>query len=320
MTQYLVKRLLLFAPTVLLATLIIFVLMWIIPGDAAMMILTGEEGEGGRVSLEDVDRLRTELGLDRPIHVQYGVWLWDTLHGDLGTSIWYKIPVIDELKDRFTVTLELAVMAIIMAITVAVPLGVLSAVRQDTGIDYISRVFALIGIALPTFWIGILMLYGLIFFFGWLPPLGYVSLWEDPLTNLQQLVFPALAIAFHDLAFTARVTRSSMLEVMREDYMRTARAKGLNEWQVVGKHALKNALLPVITISGYQFGRLLGGVIIVEAIFAVPGAGALLIESIIHRDFVVIQGIILLTAVVVLTVNLVIDLFYGVLDPRIRYG
>ena len=320
MTQYFVKRLLLFAPTVLLATLIIFVLMWIIPGDAAMMILTGEEGEGGRVSLEDVDRLRTELGLDRPIHVQYGVWLWDTLHGDLGTSIWYKIPVIDELKDRFTVTLELAVMAIIMAITVAVPLGVLSAVRQDTGIDYISRVFALIGIALPTFWIGILMLYGLIFFFGWLPPLGYVSLWEDPLTNLQQLVFPALAIAFHDLAFTARVTRSSMLEVMREDYMRTARAKGLNEWQVVGKHALKNALLPVITISGYQFGRLLGGVIIVEAIFAVPGAGALLIESIIHRDFVVIQGIILLTAVVVLTVNLVIDLFYGVLDPRIRYG
>ena len=320
MTQYFVKRLLLFVPTILLATLIIFVLMWIVPGDAAMMILTGEEGEGGRVSLEDVDRLRAELGLDRPIHIQYGVWLWDMVRGDLGTSIWYKIPVIDELKDRFTVTLELAVMAIIMAFIVAVPLGVLSAVKQDTGIDYVSRVFALIGIALPTFWIGILVVYGLTFFFNWLPPLGYVSIWEDPLTNLQQLVFPAMTIAFHDLAFTARVTRSSMLEVMREDYMRTARAKGLSEWMVVGRHALKNALLPIITISGYQFGRLLGGVIIVEAIFAVPGAGALLIESIIHRDFVVIQGIILLTAAVVLTLNLVIDLFYGVLDPRIRYG
>ena len=320
MTQYFVKRLLLFVPTILLATLIIFVLMWIVPGDAAMMILTGEEGEGGRVSLEDVDRLRSELGLDRPIHVQYGLWLWNTMRGDLGTSIWYKIPVIDELKDRFTVTLELAIIAIVMAFIVAVPLGILSAVRQDTAIDYVSRVFALIGIALPTFWIGILVVYGLTFFFNWLPPLGYVSIWEDPLTNLQQLVFPAMTIAFHDLAFTARVTRSSMLEVMREDYMRTARAKGLSEWMVVGRHALKNALLPIITISGYQFGRLLGGVIIVEAIFAVPGAGALLIESIIHRDFVVIQGIILLTAAVVLTLNLVIDLFYGVLDPRIRYG
>jgi peptide/nickel transport system permease protein len=245
--------------------------------------------------------------------------VFNLLKGDLGTSIWYRIPVMDELKDRFVVSMELAVMAILMAFVAAVPLGVISAVKQDTKVDYVSRIFALIGIAMPTFWIGILMVYGLAYFFNWLPPLGYASLWEDPLTNLQQLVFPALALAFHDLAFTARVTRSSMLEVMREDYVRTGRSKGLRERTVIGRHALKNALLPVITVSGYQFGRLLGGVIIIESIFVVPGVGSFLIDSIIHRDFVVLQGVVLLTAAVVLFLNLVIDLFYGVLDPRIRF-
>jgi peptide/nickel transport system permease protein len=297
----------------------VFALFWVVPGDAAMMILTGEEGEGGRVNTEDIEQLRKELGLDRPIHVQYGEWVFNLLKGDLGTSIWYRIPVMDELKDRFLVSMELAVMAILMAFVAAVPLGVISAVKQDTKVDYVSRIFALIGIAMPTFWIGILMVYGLAYFFNWLPPLGYASLWEDPLTNLQQLVFPALALAFHDLAFTARVTRSSMLEVMREDYVRTGRSKGLRERTVIGRHALKNALLPVITVSGYQFGRLLGGVIIIESIFVVPGVGSFLIDSIIHRDFVVLQGVVLLTAAVVLFLNLVIDLFYGVLDPRIRF-
>ncbi len=319
MTQYIVRRLLLFIPTMILATVMVFALFWIVPGDAAMMILTGEEGEGGRVNTEDLEQLRKELGLDRPIHVQYGEWVFNLLKGDLGTSIWYRIPVMDELRDRFLVSMELAVMAILMAFVAAVPLGVISAVKQDTKVDYVSRIFALIGIAMPTFWIGILMVYGLAYFFNWLPPLGYASLWEDPLTNLQQLVFPALALAFHDLAFTARVTRSSMLEVMREDYVRTARSKGLRERAVIGRHALKNALLPVITVSGYQFGRLLGGVIIIESIFVVPGVGSFLIDSIIHRDFVVLQGVVLLTAAVVLFLNLVIDLFYGVLDPRIRF-
>ena len=319
MTQYIVRRLLLFIPTMILATVMVFALFWVVPGDAAMMILTGEEGEGGRVNTADLDQLRKELGLDRPIHVQYGEWVFNLLKGDLGTSIWYRIPVMDELKHRFLVSMELAVMAILMAFVAAVPLGVISAVKQDTKVDYVSRIFALIGIAMPTFWIGILMVYGLAYFFNWLPPLGYASLWEDPLTNLQQLVFPALALAFHDLAFTARVTRSSLLEVMREDYVRTARSKGLREWTVIGRHALKNALLPVITVSGYQFGRLLGGVIIIESIFVVPGVGSFLIDSIIHRDFVVLQGVVLLTAAVVLLLNLVIDLFYGVLDPRIRF-
>lgn len=320
MAQYVMRRLFLFIPTLILATMMVFALFWIVPGDAAMMILTGEEGEGGRVDIEDLERLRSELGLDRPIYVQYGEWVFNLLKGDLGTSIWYRIPVMDELKDRFIVSMELAVMAILMAFVAAVPLGVISAVKQDTKGDYASRIFVLIGIAMPTFWIGILTVYALAYIFNWLPPLGYAKLWEDPLTNLQQLIFPALVLAFHDLAFTARVTRSSMLEVMREDYMRTARSKGLSEWVVTGRHALRNALLPVITVSGYQFGRLLGGVIIIEVIFVVPGVGSFLIDAIVHRDYVVLQAVVLLTAAVVLVLNLVIDLFYAVLDPRIRYG
>ena len=320
MAQYVMRRLFLFIPTLILATMMVFALFWIVPGDAAMMILTGEEGEGGRVDIEDLERLRSELGLDRPIYVQYGEWVFNLLKGDLGTSIWYRIPVMDELKDRFIVSMELAVMAILMAFVAAVPLGVISAVKQDTKGDYASRIFALIGIAMPTFWVGILTVYALAYIFNWLPPLGYAKVWEDPLTNLQQLIFPALVLAFHDLAFTARVTRSSMLEVMREDYMRTARSKGLSEWVVTGRHALRNALLPVITVSGYQFGRLLGGVIIIEVIFVVPGVGSFLIDAIVHRDYVVLQAVVLLTAAVVLVLNLVIDLFYAVLDPRIRYG
>ena len=320
MAQYVMRRLFLFIPTLILATMMVFALFWIVPGDAAMMILTGEEGEGGRVDIEDLERLRSELGLDRPIYVQYGEWVFNLLKGDLGTSIWYRIPVMDELKDRFIVSMELAVMAILMAFVAAVPLGVISAVKQDTKGDYASRIFVLIGIAMPTFWIGILTVYALAYIFNWLPPLGYAKVWEDPLTNLQQLIFPALVLAFHDLAFTARVTRSSMLEVMREDYMRTARSKGLSEWVVTGRHALRNALLPVITVSGYQFGRLLGGVIIIEVIFVVPGVGSFLIDAIVHRDYVVLQAVVLLTAAVVLVLNLVIDLVYAVLDPRIRYG
>jgi len=311
---------LLFIPTILLATMMVLALFWIVPGDAAMMILTGDEGDGGRVSEEDLANLKHELGLDRPIYIQYGDWLWDIMRGDMGKSLWYRSPVIDDLKERFPITLQLAVMAMIMAIVAAVPLGIISAVKQDTGVDYVSRILALIGIAMPTFWIGILMVYGLAYFFEWLPPLGYASLWGEPGTNLQQLFFPALALAFHDMAFTARVTRSTMLEVLREDYMRTARSKGLREMTVVGRHALKNALLPVITISGYQFGRLLGGVIIIESIFVVPGVGRFLVDAIIHRDFIVLQSIILATAAVILLVNLVVDLLYGVLDPRIRYS
>ena len=321
MSQYFARRVLLFIPTILLATILVFGLFWIVPGDAAMMILTGDEGDsGGRVTDEDLAKLRADLGLDRHVVVQYGDWVWNLLQGDLGTSTWYRVPVLDEIKGRFFITMELAVLAIVMAFIVAVPLGVISAVKQDTGVDYASRVIALIGVAMPNFWIGILMVYALAYFTGWLPPLGYSSLWSDPGKNMVQLIFPALALAFHDLGFTARVARSAMLEVMREDYMRTARSKGLKEWTVIGRHGFKNAMLPVITVSGYQFGRLLGGVIIIESIFVVPGVGTMLIDAIIHRDFIVLQAVVLLTAAIVLALNLVIDLMYGVLDPRIRYN
>jgi len=319
MGEYAIRRVLLFIPTLLVATILVFALFWIVPGDSALTILVGGEGDSGMVAPEQLEQLRQALGLDRPLYVQYASWLWDVLRGNLGTSLWYKTPVWDQLQDRFLVTMELAIMAMLMAFCAAVPLGVTSAVKQDTRFDYLSRVFSTIGIALPTFWLGILIVYALASFFQWLPPLGYATLWDDPLMNLQQLIFPAMTLAFHDLAFTARVTRSSMLEVLREDYLRTARAKGLMEILVVGRHALKNALLPVVTVSGYQFGRLLGGVIIVESIFVVPGMGTLLIDSIVHRDFIVIQAVVLLIAAVVLMLNLMIDLVYSVLDPRIRY-
>jgi len=319
MGKYALRRALLFIPTLLVATILVFTLFWIVPGNPALTILAGGEGDSGAVSPEQLQQLRQTLGLDRPIYVQYASWLTNALRGDLGTSLWYKTPVWNQLKDRFLVTMELAVIAIVLAVCAAVPLGVISAVKQDTGLDYLSRIFSSIGIALPTFWLGILIVYAFATFFEWLPPLGYATLWNDPLLNLQQLILPALTLAFNDLAFTARVTRSSMLEVMREDYLRTARAKGLVELRVIGRHALKNALLPVLTVSGYQFARLLGGVIIVESIFVVPGMGTLLIDSIIHRDFIVLQAIVLLIAAVVLILNLMVDLSYGVLDPRVRY-
>ena len=319
MGKYAIRRALLFIPTLLVATILVFTLFWIVPGDPALTILAGGEGDSGAVSPEQLQQLRQTLGLDRPIYVQYASWLTNALRGDLGTSLWYKTPVWNQLKDRFLVTMELAVMAIVLATCAAVPLGIISAVKQDTGLDYLSRIFSSIGIALPTFWFGILIVYAFATFFEWLPPLGYATLWDDPLLNLQQLILPALTLAFNDLAFMARVTRSSMLEVMREDYLRTARAKGLVELRVIGRHALKNALLPVLTVSGYQFARLLGGVIIVESIFVVPGMGTLLIDSIIHRDFIVLQAIVLLIAAVVLILNLMVDLSYGVLDPRVRY-
>ena len=309
---------LLFIPTIILTTMIVFGLFWVVPGDVAALILVGADGED-TASLQDIEKLRQELGLDRPIHIQYGTWLWNVVRGDLGTSLWYRDSVTGELRDRFLVTVELSVIAILLAFSVGVPLGILSAIKQDSAIDYVSRVFALVGVAMPNFWLGVLVVSGLASWAGWLPPLGYATFWENPLLNLEQLIFPALVLSFSNLGLTARITRSSMLEVLREDYVRTARAKGLREFAVLGRHTLKNALLPVVTISGYQFAGLLGGVIIIESIFVVPGVGSWTIQSIQHRDFVVLQGVIVLGASVILTLNLLIDLLYGVLDPRIRY-
>lgn len=318
MHEYIAKRLALFIPTILLVTIIVFVVMRLVPGDPAIAILEGEGG--GSYTQEDLDRLRHRLGTDRPIVVQYFSWIGGAARGDFGDSLWFNAPVMTELKSRIPVTIELAVMAILLAVVTAVPLGVLSAVKPNSNLDYGARLFSLTGIALPSFFSAILLILLLVKVFGWLPPLGYETLWEGPVTNLQQMVFPALALAFYDMAFITRVTRSSMMEILREDYMRTARSKGLAERVVLLRHGLKNAFLPVLTISGWQFGRLFGGTVIIETIFLVPGIGRILIESIFHRDFTMIQAVIVIIGVAIVTINLLVDLLYGWLDPRIRYA
>ena len=319
MRQYLVKRLLLYLPTILLVTLLVFGLMRVIPGEPALLILGGASGDANFTD-EDLRKMRHELGTDRPIYVQYGDWIWGLLHGDLGMSMYYRLPVMEELGPRIPLTIELAVMAGIISFILAVPLGIISAVKQDSVGDYIARLFSFTGISIPIFVTGMVVIYILVRLFNYLPPLGHTTLWEDPLKNLQQLLFPALTLAFFQMNFIARVTRSAMLEVLREDYVRTARSKGLRERRVIYLHALKNASLPIITVSGWSLGILLGGTIIIERIFVVPGMGTLLLEGLNNRDYTLIQADVMVYATAVLTVNLLVDLIYGWLDPRIRYA
>ena len=317
MRQYAIKRIGLFIPTVLLVTIIVFVVMRLIPGDPALAILSADDAV---YTQEELAQLRAELGTDRPIVLQYAEWMGGLFRGDFGTSYWWGGPVMERLGERIPVTIELALLGIGLAVVCAVPLGVISAIRPDSPLDYASRVFTLVGISIPTFFSGILLTILLIRAFGWLPPLGYEDIWEDPWTNIKQLVLPALALGFYDMAFIARVTRSSMMEILREDYMRTARAKGLRETVVLARHGLKNAVLPVLTISGWQFGRLFGGTVIIEKIFLIPGVGQLLIDAIYQRDFPTIQAVIVIVALSIVVVNLLVDLLYGWLDPRIRYA
>ncbi len=317
MRQYAAKRIGLFIPTVLLVTVIVFVVMRLIPGDPALAILSADDAA---YTEQELAELRAELGTDRPIVVQYFDWMSGLLRGDFGTSFWWNGPVMDRLGERIPVTIELAILGIALAVVCAVPLGVVSAIKPDSPIDYVSRIFTLVGISIPTFFSGILLTLILIRAFGWLPPLGYENIWDDPWANLKQMMLPALALGFYDMAFIARVTRSSMMEILREDYMRTARSKGLRERIVLSRHGLKNAVLPILTISGWQFGRLFGGTVIIERIFLIPGVGQLLIDAVFQRDFPTIQAIIVIVAVSIVVINLLVDLLYGWLDPRIRYA
>lgn len=303
----------------MLVSLAVFLLLRIIPGDPAQLILAGTDGEGSFTPQELLD-VQRELGTDKPIHVQYGTWIWELLRGDLGSSYFYKVPIVDQLKQRIPLTLQLAAMSIIMSFMIALPLGIISAIRQDTIPDYIARQVSFAGIAIPTFVIGLVTVYLLVRLFNWIPPLDYTPPWDGLGTNLQQLIFPAIALSSHSIAFVARVTRSSMLEVLREDYIRTARAKGLRERQVIYIHALRNAFLPVITITGWVFGVSLGGTVILERIFVLPGLGKFLLDSILLRDYLVVQNTVMLVALMVLVVNLMVDLLYAVVDPRIRLG
>lgn len=318
MPQYILKRVSLFIPTIFLVSLIIFGLMRFVPGDPAFLLVAGEDGDGSFTE-EQLQNAKVLLGTDKSLPLQYLTWVGDMLRGDLGTSMFYLSPVADDVKSKLPVTIELTIMAMLLSTILAVPLGIIAAVNRNTWIDYVATLISITGVAMPTFWFGIMLIFLLVLVFNWLPPLDYADLWEDPLKNLQQLIFPAIALAFFNMAFIARVTRSSMLEVLREDYIRTARSKGLAEKVVVIRHALKNAFLPVITVSGWQFGRLIAGTVIIESIFLVPGMGRLLILSVIHRDFTMVQAITMIVTVMVLMTNLLVDTLYAWLDPRIRY-
>ena len=323
MKTYIAKRTLLFIPTMFLVTVAVFVIMRIVPGDPALMILgEGEEGAADNLTEEKLEKLRAKLGTDRPIYVQYGTWVGNMLKGDLGKSYFYegKPEVTFYLKDRIPTTVELTLMSLVLASIVAVPLGVLSAIKQDSISDYAARIITLLGIALPNFWVAVMTIFFLVLLFQWAPPLAYEKVWNNPWTNFQQLIFPAIALGTSNMAFIARITRSAMLEVLREDYIRTARSKGLAERVVVYRHALRNALLPVVTLFGFELGRLISGTVIIETIFLVPGMGKLLIDSIGNRDYPMIQAVVLMIAITVLVMNLFADLLYAWLDPRIRYS
>ena len=320
MQFYIARRALLFLPTMVILSLLVFLFLRIIPGDPAELVLGGAVGGAGSFSEEDVENVRHALGTDRPLHVQYGNWIWDLFRGDFGTSYARNTSIGEELKYRIPLTLELAAIAIAISFVLALPLGVISAMAQDSPIDYLAKILSFVGVAVPNFVVGLVTIYLLVQVFDWIPPLRYTPPWQGVGKNLEQMIFPSLTLAVFMVAFIARVTRSSLLEVLREDYIRTARSKGLGERTVVFLHALKNASLPILTVTGWGFGILLGGAVIIEQIFSLPGMGTFLVDAIFSRDYPVIQAEVFVIAGMVLFVNLVIDLLYGFLDPRIRFG
>jgi peptide/nickel transport system permease protein len=315
MHKYVMRRLLLAIPVLVLSSLIVFGLMRVMPGDALVALM----GESGNVGAKELAKLRKDLGLDRPYHEQYLLWVWQMVSFNPGHSIFTNEPIPVALKKAIPVTLELAALAMVLGIVIAIPIGVLSATRQDTTADYAGRVVAVSGLSIPDFWLGTLVITFAAIWFRWIPPIGYASLWDDPLRNLQQFLLPAAVLGFRLSAATMRMTRSTVLEVLKEDYVRTAWAKGLAGRVVVYKHALKNALIPVVTIIGGQLGVLLAGTFVVETIFALPGMGRLTVEAILYRDYPVVQTNLMLVAGTLVTLNLLVDLTYAWLDPRIRY-
>jgi peptide/nickel transport system permease protein len=304
-------------PTLFGAALLVFLLMHVVPGDIALLIVGGDQG--GDINLQELANLRERLGLDRPLYVQFLSWLWGVVRLDFGDSLWTGAPVIKELWIRLPLTLEVAIFATLVSSLLAIPLGTLAAIRQDSWIDYAVRVVSIGGLAVPSFWTGILIILFLVNLFAWGPPLEFVSLFEDPWMNFKLLVWPIVSVGYRYAAVTTRMTRSTMLEVMREDYVRTAWAKGLFERMVVLKHTLKNAMLPVITILGTEFAFLIGGLVVTETVFSLNGVGRFIVDAIAHRDIPVVQALVLLTSFVFVFINLIIDLLYVWLDPRISY-
>ena len=317
MRTYILKRLLLIVPTLLGVALIVFLIMRVIPGDVALMILGGDDG--GQIDPQQVAAVRQQLGLDQPLIVQFGTWLWGVVRFDFGNSLWTGQPIIHELAIRLPLSLQLALMATFVSVLIAIPLGTLAAVRQDSWVDYAVRVVSIGGLAIPSFWIGILCILFLVIYFGWGPPLEFTPPWVDPWVNLQMMVWPIVTVGYRYAAVTTRMTRSTVLEVLREDYIRTAWAKGLRERAVVVRHALKNSMLPVITLVGTEFAFLIGGLVVTETVFTLNGIGRFVVEAVAHRDYPVVQALVFLIAFSFVLVNLLVDLTYAWFDPRIRY-
>jgi peptide/nickel transport system permease protein len=315
MARYLVRRLLMMVPVLVLVSIIAFSITLLLPGDPALAIL----GEQGAKNEQAYQALRNELGLDQPLPIQYLQWARKTFSGDLGISIRNKQPVGEAILTRLAPTLQLATMAFLLGLLIAIPVGVISAVRPNSFFDIVGTVLALSGVAVPSFWLGIILVVIFSVWLKWLPPSGYVSLLANPVQSLKLMLLPSIVLATEVAAVLTRQVRSALLEVLRQDYMTTARAKGLREANVVRIHALKNAMLPVVTIMGLLVGRLAGGTVIVETIFSIPGVGRLAVDSIFFRDFPVVQGVVMVMAVAVLTANLAADFVYAAIDPRIRY-
>jgi peptide/nickel transport system permease protein len=302
-------------PTLVGVAVLTFVVMRLVPGDIVALRYAGSS-----VPQDVIDRERALLGLDKPLWSQFVDWMGQLARFDFGQSLWTGHAVIDEVWTRLPLSLELAVIATLFAVAFALPLGVIAAVKQDSWIDYVIRIFSVGGLAMPSFWIGIMLVLGTITFFGWAPPLVFTPFTEDPIANLSQLILPAVSVGYRYSAVSMRMTRSTVLEVLREDYVRTARAKGLRETLVVVRHALRNALLPVVTVVSLEFAFLIGGLVVTEQVFNLNGIGKLLVDAVTHRDYPLIQALVLLLASVFVLVNFVVDMIYMLLDPRIRYA
>ncbi|MFC1943451.1 ABC transporter permease [Chloroflexota bacterium] len=328
MQAYIIRRLLLIIPTLFLVTLIVFFAVRFIPGDAIEQMLAEAEITIEQQEISEKE-LRHALGLDVPVHVQYGRWIGivpkpeegfsGIFQGDLGNSLWSGQPVIDEIVHRWPITLEIGILSIIISISMGIPIGIYSAIRQDTPSDYTGRTIAILAISLPSFWLGTMVTVYPSIWWNWSPPLTYIPLVEDPLANLRQFLLPAAIMGMHSSGTVMRMTRTMMLEVLRQDYIRTAWAKGLRERTIIFRHALKNALIPVVTLIGMSVPLLIGGVVVMESIFNLPGMGRLMIGALGSRDYPVISAINLLVASVILGVNLLVDLSYAYLDPRVSY-
>jgi peptide/nickel transport system permease protein len=317
MGQYIVTRLLLMLPTLIGAALVIFLLMNIIPGDVALLIIGGDQG--GDINPHELAKLRAQLGLNRPLYAQFLAWLWGVVRLDFGKSLWSGAPITEECMIRLPVTLELAIFATLVSTLIAIPLGTLAAIQQDTWVDYGVRVVSIGGLAIPAFWTGRLIILVLVIYFEWGLPLEFVALTRDPWENCKQLVWPIVSVGYRNAAVIARMTRSTVLETMREDDIRTAWAKGLQERTVVVKHTLKNAFLPVLTIIGTERAFLIGGLVVTETVFTLNGLGRFMVDAIAHRDIPVVQTLVLLIAFTLVCVNLIVDLLYAWFDPRISY-